>query len=80
MDMVTALFQTLHAGLVLWDDIEKTKYIDRLEQLKKDYYAEFNKDLSLRSDAVLDNVQFELRILAVSFAASVGTKNAAAKS
>jgi hypothetical protein len=73
--MVTALFQALAAGLKLWQSKESRKYLDRLIELKEDYYEEYNKDPARRSDAVLDNIERELRILTESFAAGVGAQD-----
>lgn len=73
--MFTVLLNCLNAGLTLWDDKEKTKYVDQLISLKEQYYAEFNKPDASRSDAVLDNLEFQLRVLATSFAAGVGKPN-----
>ena len=77
MDIATAFLNVLQAGLTLWNNKEKTKYIDKLMSLKKDYYAEINKPLAERSDAVLDNVLFELRVLGVAFAAGIAKQDAA---
>lgn len=74
--MFAALAKALGAGLSIWESKEKNKYRDKLLSLKKAYYEEFNKPESVRSDAVLDNLEFELRILAESFASSVGESNA----
>lgn len=74
--MIETIFKCLEAGLSLWDDKEKDKYKDELISLKEQYYAEFNKDPALRSDAVLDNLEFQLRVLVTSFSASVGKPNA----
>lgn len=73
--MFEALLNTLTAGLKLWDDKEKSKYTDKLIQLRTDFYEEYNKAPDVRSDAVLDNLEFELRVLATSFSASVGKQN-----
>jgi hypothetical protein len=70
--MWTALAQTLASALSIWDHKEKNKYIDKLISLKKDYNAEFNKSPANRSDAVLDNLEFELRLLCSGFVASAG--------
>ena len=73
--MFEQLLGVLGAGLSLWASKEKTKYVDRLMELKRDYYAEFNKDPAVRSDAVLDNLKRELCILADAFTTSVGAAN-----
>lgn len=70
--MLEILFKVLGAGLSIWDSKEKTKYTDQLIQLKKDFYEEFNKGPGHRSNAVLDNIERELLILAEVFASSAG--------
>ena len=74
--MVAALFSILNSALSIWANKEKTKYQDRLLSLKRDYYAEYNKPLSERSDAVLDNLEFELRLLSDAVAANLGKQDA----
>ncbi len=76
--MIDSLFAALAAGLTLWAAKEKTKYVDQLIQLKKDYYAEINKPLESRSDAVLDDITERVRILSSSFSAAVASQNPAA--
>lgn len=44
--------------------------------LERRYYEEYNKPLERRSDAVLDNLEFQLRVAGLGFAASVGKSNA----
>lgn len=65
--MFTLILSLLDTGLKLWLSREKTKYIDKKIELEKAYYAEFNKPMSERSDAVLDNLTFELKVLAIAF-------------
>ncbi len=68
--MFDLILSLLNTGLQLWLSKEKTKYIDQMMQLQKDYYAEYNKPLSERDDAVLDNLFFQLRVLAIAFSTS----------
>lgn len=75
MDAFTALSQALAAGLSIWNNKEARKYQDKLIALKKDYYEEYNKDISNRNDAILDNLQFELRLIAIAFATDVGKQD-----
>ncbi len=49
--------------------------IEKLSQLKKDFYNEYNKDPSIRSDAVLDDIQFELRNYLNDYTAFIRTQN-----
>lgn len=78
--MIGELLAVLGAGLSLWNHKEKTKYQDRFIQLKRDLYEEQNKPADRRSDARLDELTFELRLLAGSFAASAGKPDAADQS
>lgn len=78
--MFETILGVLSAGLSLWNDLEKDKYISKLISLKEQYYVEFNKVVDQRSDAVLDNLEFELCLLANGFSTSVGAKNAQNKS
>lgn len=76
--MVEAIFRALEAGLSLWHTKEKRKYQDKLISLREDWYEEWNKTDSERSDAVLDNIERELRILVDSFASEVTRTNSEA--
>jgi hypothetical protein len=73
--MIESIIGLLTAGLTLWSDKEKHKYIDQLISLKKRYYEEYNKPENVRSDAALDDISFSLRVLGDSFAARIGTSN-----
>jgi len=77
--MFEALLTVLGAGLSIWEHKEKTKYVDKLMSLKRDWYEEYNKPDHIRSDAALDNIEFELRVLSLGFASEVGAKNSAPK-
>lgn len=69
--MFADLAKALGAAFSIWEHKEKNKYRDKLLSLQREYYAEINKPLEARSDAVLDALEFELRILGRSFASSV---------
>ena len=73
--MFTTLMQTLLVGLQLWQHKEANKYHDRAMSLKRRYRDEFNKPEGERSDAVIDDLEFELRILADSFSAAAQIAN-----
>lgn len=64
------------AGLNLWNSKEKTKYVDRAIKLKERWREEYNKPSGARSNAVLDNLESELRELAVAFSTAAGAKDA----
>lgn len=64
---VELVLQILATALSIWDSKEKTKYTDQLISLRAAYYAEWNKPIEERSDAILDNLKFEIKNLAVAF-------------
>ncbi len=73
--MFGAILGIVEAALSIWASKLRQKYIDKVEQLKRDYYAELNKPAEVRSDAALDNLEFELRITTASLAADIRAKN-----
>jgi len=77
--MFESLAKALAAGLSLWESKEKTKYQDKLMNLRRDYREEFNKPVGERSNAVLDNLKFELCLLGNSFSSSVGAADPVSK-
>lgn len=72
--MLELIFKALAAGLSIWESKEKTKYIDKLEAAKRAYEEEWNKAPADRSDAALDQIRFDLKLLTESFVASVNAK------
>lgn len=70
--MVAAIIALLEIGLKLWSDINKTKYLDRLMNIKKNLYEEMNKPMDQRDDAVIDNLTFDLKLLTDSFISAIG--------
>lgn len=70
------LAKALAAGLSLWEHKEKTKYVDKLNSVTREYYKEYNKAPADRDDAELDRIEFELCLLGRAFAASVGAPQA----
>lgn len=68
--MVEALFKALSAGLSLWQHKDARQYLDRVIELKKEWYEEYNK--SRPDDAVLDNIELELHHITSSFNSAVG--------
>jgi len=71
--MTEALILALKSGLSLWQSKESRKYIDKTIKLEREHYEEINKD---RPDmAVLDNIDFELRIISKAFSATIGKQN-----
>lgn len=59
--MIEALFKIASTALSIWDSKEKTKYVDAVIKLEKEYYEENNKD---RPDmAVINNIELELFVI-----------------
>ena len=80
--LIQAIIEAAEASLSLLSKREENftvrksiQMIDRLSKLKKDFYEEYNKDPSIRSDAVLDHIQFELRNFLNDYSAFIRTKN-----
>jgi len=67
--VIVAIFELLGAGLRLWSDEAKLRYKKKLYRLEKKYYEESNKDKP--DHAVLDDIEFELQLLARSFASEI---------
>ena len=65
------LLQIIEAALTIWVSKEKRKYIDEKLAIQKAYYEEQNKPPELRNDAVLDGLEFRLRILTSALAADM---------
>lgn len=77
--MFEALVTVLGAGLSIWNHKLKTRYTDKLISLKKDWYEEYSKPDHIRSSAALDNLEFELKLLCLGFAAEATTKDSGIK-
>lgn len=73
--MITLIFQILASALQIWEDKEKTKYVDQLISLKEQYYEEINKPAASFNEAAIDDITFQLRILGLAFTASIATTN-----
>lgn len=76
--MIESIFSALGAGLKLWSSVESRKYLDKYINLRKQYYEEISKPEDQQDFAVIDNIQFELKLLCDSFGSAVGgqeTKN-----
>lgn len=69
--MTNILFKTLLAGLTLWKNKDARKYLDQVIKLKKQWYDEYN--LPEFSDAKLDNIERELKIIAETFSSKIQT-------
>lgn len=74
--MIELILSLAASALSIWASKEKTKYSDQLGELQKAYYEEYNKPLAERSDAALDNIEFQLRVLARQLSTAIGASNA----
>lgn len=73
--MVTAILGILDSVLHIWAKKLDRKYIDKLAELKRAWYEENNKPRDQQSDAILDNIKFELRIISSAIAADLRIAN-----
>jgi hypothetical protein len=81
--MALAIIQLINAALSIWVSEEKMKYIEENKSLEAKYYAEINKPVapdeesykndfrSYRNNAVLDDIEFQLRNLSLALSASI---------
>jgi len=74
--MVPAIIQLVDVILDIVKIKIERKYIDQYLELKRAWYEETNKADAVRSDAVLDNLKFELRVVSEAIAADARAKNA----
>lgn len=73
---IGALLQIIGAVLSLIEMKERRKYIDRKLELEKAWYEEYNKPRKERDNAALDNIEFELCLLAKTIASDITAKKA----
>jgi hypothetical protein len=73
--MMKVLLELVGSALSLWEHKDKNKYINEFIKLKQKYYEEYNKPPHLRSDAVLDNLEFDLRLYGYALSAAIGRTN-----
>ena len=75
MNLIGAIFGVAEQTLMFVNIREKRKYQDQLIKLKTEWYEEFNKDDSNRSDAVLDNLERKLCILLDAISSDLRAEN-----
>lgn len=75
---IALLLEVLAKGFSLLGTKEAKEWEEKRMELERDYYEEFNKGPGHRNNAVLDNIDRELCILAKAFASSPGAKDAGA--
>ena len=69
--MFAVILEILSAALSIWANAAKTKYIDQKIAIETQYYAEQNKPDGQRSDAILDDLEEQLKVLAMGVAAEI---------
>jgi hypothetical protein len=69
--MISTILKLLESGLSLWQHEEAQKYLEKVIDLKGQWYEEYNKEMP--DDAILDNIEFELRVVSEAFSSQVGT-------
>ena len=72
--MVTEIIALLKTGLSIWQSKEARKYLDKVISLEKDWYEAYNAED--RNNALLDNIEFELRVVSRAFRSEVGDAKA----
>ncbi len=68
--MVLSIIALLEAGLRLWDDKEKTKYVDQIIKIKEQYHAELSKPFDDRDFNVLGTLELRLWDISSAFIAA----------
>ena len=78
ISLVSVLFGAAEAALELFAEREKnyaqkrsSAFAQKLRRIKTDYYKELNRPLERRSDAVLDALMLEMKLLVEEFSAVV---------
>jgi hypothetical protein len=75
MDWVSLVLQVLSSGLSVWESKEKRKYIEKLKRIEKDLYEEEAKPLDNRDQSVIDNLHFDLMLVARAFTQDAGSNS-----
>lgn len=69
MVQLETIFSLLGSALSIWDNHQKTKFVEKYIKLKEEFYAEKNKDKV--NHATLDNIEFEFQLLIDAFNSEV---------
>lgn len=80
--LITAIFGVAEATLSLLQESEKNYKLkksvalaEKLNRIKTEWYEEYNRDPETRSDAVLDSLELELRLVLTDFATLIRSEN-----
>lgn len=72
---IKLILGVLEQGLKLWNSKEADKYLAKMIHLKKEWYEEYDKPISERSDVKLDAIELHLRLLCQSFIQAPKSEN-----
>lgn len=82
LSLVGAVFGVAEVALGYLEEREKNypqkqaaALRQRIQRIQRDFYKEYNRPLENRSDAVLDTLYLELRIVLGDITSSAGAKN-----
>lgn len=75
--MIGALIGIIGAILSIVEINLRRKYLDQYLNLERSYREETNRPISERDDAAIDNIEFELRVLARAITSDIGKQNPA---
>ena len=81
LSLFTTILGALKSGIELLEERERNypqrradAIKQRLVRLEKDFYKEYSRDPSTRSDAVLDAIMFEFGLIMKDFSSTVSSK------
>lgn len=89
--MALALIQMINTALSLWLNAEKMKYIAQNKSLEEQYHVEINKPIppdestfnsnrhAYRNNAIVDDLEFQLRNLSLALSTAIAQSNAGNK-
>jgi len=72
--MVAAILGIISSALAIWEHKLKYKYVDKEQALKKAYFEAINRPPDQLNDAEIDNLEFEIKLLAFALAAEMRMK------
>ncbi len=73
--IVDSIFKALASLLSIVDEKLRTKYQDKIIDLRNRWYEEDKKPAGSRNDAYIDSLKFELRNIVDSFTSEIKPKN-----
>lgn len=61
--MISSIFKILEYALSIGEEKYRSRYLDKVVKLKRQYYKEINKNEATQNFALIDNIEYELRII-----------------